>query len=540
MLGIPPLRMIQAARARRKLADFVRYAWPTIEPGTPLLWSWHIDAICEHLEAVTEGDIRKLLINVPPGSMKSLIVSVAWPAWQWIKRPNMRSLFSSYAIELALRDSVRCRDLITSDWYLESFEPAWSLKGDQNVKGYFENDAKGFRFSHSVGSKATGFRGHQVICDDPLNINDAHSELKRAEAIRWWDQTMPSRVNDPRAGAFVVIMQRAHDNDLAGHILKQGGYETLIIPAEYDPDRSRVTSIGWSDPRKQAGDLFFPELFPREVLDDFKKRLGPIAYAGQYQQHPVPAEGGMFKREWFRYFRTIDIAGEAYYECVTSQRRVKRSDCWRFIVADTAITEKEQSDYTVRQVWDVEKSRDSDGKVIPGAAFIIDQWRERKLAVDVERALRNDLQSFAPLFVGVEDWAGSKHLIQMWQRDGLPVRPVKADRDKVTRAIPLQTMMANGRVYTPLDAQWRADFEDEVLKFPLVDHDDQVDATAHGATFAQHRNLWEAPEKKPLPPNAIGRILGHDRLLNDNDSKPASVFALDRDREATTTKFNSW
>src|SRR5258707_11615896 len=242
-------------QARNHLNKFVRAAWPIVEPSTVLKWNWHIDAISEHLEAVTNKQIQRLVINIPPGHMKSLIVSVFWPAWVWITKPEWKGLFSSYASELAIRDSVKCRTIIESDWYRQGFQNGWNLSADQNRKDFFQNTKQGFRISLSVGGKGTGFRGDAVIVDDPLNAADATSKAIRDSTIAWWDQTMSSRLNDQATGARVIIMQRLHEDDLTGHVLLTGGWEHLCLPSEFEPKRKSVTSLGVADKRDKDKDL---------------------------------------------------------------------------------------------------------------------------------------------------------------------------------------------------------------------------------------------------------------------------------------------
>jgi hypothetical protein len=288
------VRAYQVQDARENLASFVRQAWPVIEPG-PLHWNWHIEHICAHLQAVTDGRIKRLLINIPPGHMKSLIVSVFWPAWMWLHQPEWRMLCGSYAQVLALRDSDRCRDLILSDWYQNSFRPNWTLDKKQNAKSHFRNTATGSRVAFSVGGRVTGLRGNCVLVDDPLNAMDAHSNVKRQRANQWLDEAVTTRLNDPRTGAIVIIMQRLHHEDTSGHVLEQTGYEHLCLPSRFDPERAYQTSIGWSDPRKESGELLFQEMYTSEALAEAECRLGLLAFAGQHQQIPTPASGNLFK-----------------------------------------------------------------------------------------------------------------------------------------------------------------------------------------------------------------------------------------------------
>jgi hypothetical protein len=217
--------------AKRSLREFVCLAWEIVEPSTPFVPGWHIDAIIEHLEAVTRGQIRNLLINVPPRHMKSLLVSVFWPAWEWIRFPERRWLYSSYAASLSTRDSVKCRRLIESPWYQRLFGSIFTLTSDQNTKGRFDNNRSGYRLSTSVGGAVTGEGGDRIVCDDPHNVQEADSDSVRKGTLDWWDMVMSTRMNDPKTSSKVLVMQRCHQQDLSGHLLEQGGIEHLCLPA---------------------------------------------------------------------------------------------------------------------------------------------------------------------------------------------------------------------------------------------------------------------------------------------------------------------
>src|SRR5215475_1548804 len=288
------LSEIDAELASRSLAEFVRQAWVVVEPSTPFVPGWHIDAIIEHLEAVTAGQIRNLLINVPPRHMKSLLVAVFWPGWEWTRWPERRWLYSSYSAQLSIRDSVKCRRLIESPWYQARWADRFALTSDQNTKGRFDNNRSGYRLSTSVGGAATGEGGDRIVCDDPHNVQEAESDSVRKATLDWWDVVMSTRVNDPRTAAMVVVMQRCHQQDLSGHLLEQGGWEHLCLPAEYEGPRS-ATSIGFVDPRKEHGELLWADRFGRPEIDSLKRSLGSYAAAGQLQQRPSPVEGGMIK-----------------------------------------------------------------------------------------------------------------------------------------------------------------------------------------------------------------------------------------------------
>jgi hypothetical protein len=290
--------------AERNLRDFVRLAWHVVEPSTSFMDGWHIDAITDHLQAITRGEIRNLLINVPPRHMKSLLVSVFWPCWEWLRCPQRRWLFSSYAASLSIRDSVKCRRLIESPWYQANWGDRFALTGDQNAKARFENDRTGYRLSTSVGGAATGEGGDRIICDDPHNVHEAESDAVRKATLDWWDVVMSTRLNNPKTAAKVIVMQRCHQLDLSGHLLEQGGWEHLCLPAEHEGTVFE-SSIGWTDPREQVGELLWPERFGIPEIADLKRSLGSYAAAGQLQQRPSPAEGGILKRHWWRYWEPV-------------------------------------------------------------------------------------------------------------------------------------------------------------------------------------------------------------------------------------------
>ena len=232
----------------------------------------------------------------PAGTGKSRFVSVFAPAWMWLRWPSWRAIFISGNPRVTLRDADYCRTLIESDWYCERFELDWSLAKDQNAKSLYRNTAGGYRMSISAGSKITGDRADALFVDDPNDAAEVDSAAYRDSINDWWDQGAGNRVNDLRCSVRVLVQQRFHEKDLTGHASKRMG--KLVIPQEYEPTDA-VSAIGWSDPRKQEGELMFPSRFPAEVLRAEKSRLGITGYAGQHQQRPVPAGGNLFKLEWF-------------------------------------------------------------------------------------------------------------------------------------------------------------------------------------------------------------------------------------------------
>lgn len=475
-MQIPTLEDVRAEKARRHLRDFVRYAWPVLEPETPLVWSWHVEAICDHLEAVSNGEIKRLLINVPPGHAKSLLVSVFWPAWQWVRRPAWRALFSSYKSELAIRDSVRCRSVITSDWYQSAFAPTWKLSGDQNVKSYFQNDATGARQSIGVGGGATGFRGDAVVVDDPLKADEFPSPDELEKVISWWDFQMSSRLNDMSKGVRVVIMQRLHERDLSGYLLDRGGYEHLCLPSEYDPGRSCVTSIGFTDPRRERGELLFPAKFPREVIDEAKRDLGPYGYSGQHDQTPTPAGGSIIKAEWMRYWYPSDVIPPQPVVVMTDsgaveipQEPVPMSFDAKLQSWDLAFKGNATSDFVAGHVWGRHRGR----------FYLLDRAHARldfPATLGAIRAMtERHPQAVQKL---VEDKANGPAVIATLKDEIPGLLPVQPSGGKEARLHAVAPLFASGNVWLPHPSitPWSSEVLTELVRFPRAPNDDDVDA----------------------------------------------------------------
>lgn len=438
----------------RSFAYFIRRAWPHIIPDA-LQWNWHIDAVAEHLEAVNNGQINRLLINIPPGTSKSTITGVMYPAWLWgpAGKPGHRYIGAAHEQGLAVRDNRMMRELVRSGWY-QSLWPI-AMTGDQNEKLYFENENRGFRQACAVKSM-TGRRGHTIAWDDPLSPEKANSEPGRDEAIRVLSETVPTRLNDPATSAIIVIMQRLHENDPSGHILANDlGYDHLCIPMEFEPARRCTTSIGWTDPRTDDGELLDPVRFSQDVIDRDKKAMGSYAWAGQMQQRPSPAGGGIFKDEWWQYVSTPPMIES------------------RTLYADTAQKTKEQNDFTVFQCW---------GKTRDGQAVLLDmvrgKWEAPEL-LEQGRAFytkhkhqtgQGTLRAFK-----VEDKVSGTTLIQTLRREGVPIIAIQRNIDKVTRAYDAAPFIESGNVLLMRNCPHLSEFLAEATAFPNGTHDDTLD-----------------------------------------------------------------
>lgn len=419
----------------------------------------HIEAICAHLEAASRGEIRNLVINVPPRHSKSSISSVLWPAWLWIDYPETRWLCSSYAHNLAIRDNVKMRRLLMSAWYQARWGDRFSLMADQNAKIRFDNDRGGYRIATSVGGQITGEGGDYLLVDDAHNVLAVESEVQRQEVLDWWDAAMSTRGNNPRTVVKVIIGQRVHEGDLCGHVLSRPEYEHLCLPAEYERDHPfrRVTSIGWEDPRQVEGELLCPERFGPEEIASLKAALvSPLRVAGQLQQRPAPREGSIFRREWFRSLPTAP-AGAV------------RTRYW-----DLAATETDRSDYTVG----ARVARTPDGRYVYDD-IVRGRWSPGPRDQVIKNTAEKDGKAVA-IWIEEEPGSGGKAQVAaiVKQLPGYAVRGDRATGDPIVAVDPLSAQLESGNVYFVEDMPCRAEAEAELLTFPAGRHDDIVRAMA--------------------------------------------------------------
>lgn len=439
------------------------------------MWGWHLEVICDHVQAFLEKKLGKqhLLVNVPPAAMKSTIVSVMAPAWWWLHNPSWRALFFSGNESVGLRDSMRCREIIESQWYQESFAPQWQLAPDQNAKGHYRNTASGFRKTQSAGSRITGERADDIFVDDPLDAAEAFSKSSREAIIQWWDQAASNRLNDLRVGGKCIIQQRLHENDLAGHILRndKNNWDILIIRQEYEKG-DEPTSLNWVDPRKDEGELFFPERFPKEVVETEKNRLGSYGYAGQHQQRPSSAAGGLFKRDDWQFYN-LRYVDHAQLERDYGIKRIIQA--W-----DTAFKVKTTSDYSVGITIGVSTNR----------YYILDLWRGKVEYPELKRAVQAQYNRWKAGTVLVEDKASGQSIIQELRRDTkLPILAYKIDKDKIARAYSITPIHEAELIYLPDKAAWINDFIEELSSFPTALHDDMVDSFVMAIDYASRGNM---------------------------------------------------
>lgn len=504
--------LVRRRNAETSLYEFLRQAWLQIEGGRAFKGNWHLEAKCEHLEALLRGEIRNLLINEPPRFTKSTLCNVALPAWSWIHYPNLQWLFSSYAWTLVMRDSRRCRTLIESKWYRDRWGDRFSLMEDANRMDRFYNDKRGYRLSTSVDSATMGDGGDIQVADDPNNTRD-QSDTMLQSTLDWWHSVMPSRVNDFVTCRRLVIQQRTHEKDLSGDIIandKDGSWVKLIIPMEFEERRTCVTvklpstnGESWRDPRKKEGELLDPKRVGPVELKNLKRDLGSeYAIAGQLQQRPAPEAGGIIKRNWFQIWQSRE-APECEY-VLTS--------------VDTALSEQKSAAYSAATTWGVFR----DSHSIPNL-ILLSVWRSkceypelreriRRLANDYldDGPISSNVVTRKPDILLIEAKANGISLIQDLARAGVMATKFVPDKlgDKMQRVRLVTPLMEAGRIWVPgkppdfkLPRGFAETFITQCISFPNAESRDLVDTISMAFWKLMSSGfVWHRDDAGPAPP----------------------------------------
>lgn len=483
---------------RKGFAEFVRVAWPEIE-SVPLVWNWHLDAMVEHLEAVTRREIRDLAINVPPGLSKSRVVSILWTAWMWTLDPGRRFLVASFSNDVVYRDARKMRELVRSQWFQARWPGLVQFKSDRSASdavGLFENSARGFRKSDTIHGQWTGEHGDDLIVDDPIDPQGALSTAELDGVLDWYTGTMPTRFRDHARSTRTLIMQRIHSKDLTSEF-KRAGATMLCLPMRFNPSHPDRYA---RDPRTVKGELICPSRIPEAEVERITVKLGPTRAAAQLDQLPVPPGGGVFQRAWFQFWTDLPVSATT----------------WTLSV-DCAFKSTADSSYVVIQVWCASGPN----------YYLVDQRRERmgfNATVDAIKAML--LKYRAIVRKVIEDKANGPAVIETLKGMVNGIVPVNPEGGKETRANAVQPLVAAGNVFVPhpkrakyadgrVGAAWVGDWRDdgtepvdpaetflhEVTTFPKAEHDDQVDAMTQflnhvSGSFADRlREAMEAMKK---------------------------------------------
>src|SRR5712672_1699676 len=448
---------------RLDLGYFAQHCFCELSPQAAFAMNWHIEVIAAKLAAVRAGRIRRLIINLPPRHLKSLLASIAFPAWCLGHDPSAQILSVSYGQELADKLARDCRSIMMSPWYRRIFPTR--LAPHRQAVQEFVTSRQGYRLATSTGGVLTGRGADIIVIDDPLKPEEALSEAQRQAANEWYDHTLYSRLNDKRYGAIVIVMQRLHEDDLVGHVLGQEQWEVVRFPAIAETDEAHQIETIWEARcfTRRQGEPLHPDREPLDTLDRIRRTIGEYNFADQYQQSPAPLGGGLVKAEWFKRYR--------------ENERPERFD--RIVQSwDTANKATELSDFSVCTTWGVKDKE----------LFLLAVFRQKLEYPTLKRAVREQQSLCNATVVLIEDKASGTQLIQDLIEDGCHgVTRYQPTGDKTMRMHAQTAMIENGFVHIPETAPWLAEYLHEMTVFPNGKHDDQADSTARFWTLKSQR-----------------------------------------------------
>lgn len=466
---MPSLLAIRGALARKSLRCFLEYfAWPVVQPGTKFVDNWHIQAICDHLQALKRGDIRKLVVSMPFRMLKSTIISQAFQAWDWIDNPSREFMTASYSRDIATRDAVETRRIIESPMYQAAFGTKFKMTSDQNVKTRYENDQRGKRIITSTDSAGTGFGGDIRIVDDPVSAKLADSILALNASVEWWKGTMATRANDLGDIRVCVVHQRMNVDDLTGYLLtNEKGWEHLVLPFRFDPELRKTTSLGFVDPRTTPGELIHPARVPESAAKDLEATLGDYHTKAQLQQNPNPRGGVIFMRKDWRYWKELPQIREIV------------------ITVDCTFKDLQTSDHVAIQAWGNDGgSRDY---LLPGRI-------KEKMGFNATVQAVRGMKALYPTAIAVliEDKANGSAVIESLSGEIQGVIAIQPEGGKAARAYAMQPATEAGNVWLPdptVDPTIEA-FVGTCSKFTGAEggDDDEVDAMTQYVNWRRVRN----------------------------------------------------
>lgn len=451
------------------LSEYIRQAWPILEPANPLASGWHIDLLSEYLTLVSEGKILRLLINMPPRNAKSNVGTILFPTWVWTRKPSMRFVFCSYSASLSVKHSVDRRRVIESKWYQDNWGGVVRLSADQNQKNEYENNARGHMIATSVGGTITGKGGDINIEDDMLNPKDADSEAERRKSLIMHKDVLSTRLNDPKTGARILIEQRTHDKDVSGYVIKEeGGWVRVSLPLV--AERKTIIDFPVSKKRivREPGDLLNPQRQGKRECDDLKKAMGSRSYNAQCQQNPTSEAGNILKRHWWKFW----------------YQDVKGFDL-DFMSWDMTFKETKSGSYVVGQFWKRRKAR----------KYLVDQIRGRWDFPEAVAAFKNFCAKHPSVNAKlVEDKANGPAIISHLQSEISGIIPVTPLGSKAARAQAAAVEAEAGNIFLPDPTQfhWVADLIEECAAFKGASGEinDQVDALTQAVNWTQQLDIY--------------------------------------------------
>jgi len=533
--------------AERSLYKFAEQAWHVIDPAPFVGGGFAMQAVCDHLEACADGHIRNLIINIPPRFSKSTLCGVLFPAWVWAQTENtptkgngVQLLHASYSQNLALQDSLKCRRLVESEWYTNRWGSRVQITSDQNTKSQFDLSSGGRRNTVSVGGSTTGMGGNYLIADDPNNAREANSEAVLMSTLEWWDMAWSTRLNDPKTGVKIVIQQRLNERDVTGHILSKdvGNWTHLMLPMRFEPERRIYTclmppektedgeGIYWTDPRQEEGQLLWPERFGEAEVDESERTLGPYGAAGQLQQRPQPAGGGIIKRLWWMPWQRENFPTMSYNvgSVDLAYTAKKENDfsamtCWGVWRDDGDVTGYVSRDIAGRIIREVKAEKDADVPKI----MLTNAWKDRLEFHDlVEKIIATARESKLDALLieakgpGISVAQEIRRICGMEEFAVYEVNP--KDLDKVARMHAVVHLFAEGLIYAPtkvddpdLFRSWAEMVVAEVEAFPKGVHDDLCDTVSQAITWMRKRGLIERGVERSFELAESQRFTGNNQ-----------------------------
>ena len=455
-------KLFLQAILRKRLDAFCQKTFHVVSPSDLYLANWHITVIADHLEQCLRGNIKRLIITMPPRSMKSICASIAFPCWVLGHDPSRRIICASYSAELALKFSRDCKAVIESDWYRATY-PHTRL--ERCAEQDLNTTRKGGRFATSVGGSLTGRGGNIIIIDDPMKPQEGQSEAARSRIRDWYDGTLYTRLDNKAEDVIILVMQRLHVDDLVAHVKDKEDWVHLDLPAIATVDQSFLLADGRTFTRSE-GDILHPEREPLQVLEDTKSTIGSYNFSAQYQQQPIPVEGNLVKWSWFSHYDRAPTPTEADH--------IVQS--W-----DTASKDTELSDYSVCSTWFV-KGNDY---------YLVDIYRDRLDYPALRAAVVRQAEKYRPTSILIEDTGTGSALLQDYrnhQLRGTPYpKPIIPKGDKVVRMSAASAKIEAGHVHLPYSAPWIVELQKELLTFPNGKHDDQVDSLSQFLNWYENR-----------------------------------------------------
>lgn len=439
------------AMLRNDLVAFTHKVFNELSPGRPFEPNWHHDAMAYGVEvSALVGDASRVIINLPPRSLKSIMISIALPAFLLGRDPTRKLIVVSYNQELSNDFSRKTRQVMHSGWYRRLF-PSTRIVG-KGAEGLFYTTRGGFRMATSVEGMLTGRGGDLIILDDPQKAVDAISESRRESLYKWASETLFTRLDDKRSGAIILVQQRLHEDDLSGRLLATGGWYHIKLPAIAEEDeRICLGRIPLRFHTRQKGDLLDPVREPKDILDGLRRDMGTAAFVAQYQQDPLPPDGDVIQIGWFKTYDDLPEPCEVVFSIDTASKAGLRND------------------YSVISVW----------RIVEDHCFLEYVWRRKVEYPELKRTLMGFARDLRPDTILIEDKGAGIGLIQdlLAEEEYYPVVAYDpGGNDKETRMRIQSAKIEQGRVLLPPAAPWLDAFLDEVRRFPNGAHDDQIDA----------------------------------------------------------------